>query len=218
MIHQLFNQHVIVVEASQISLHDELYPEERPYIRKAVAKRQLEYTTGRLCARQALKQLGIKRHPILVGSCREPLWPDGVTGSISHCDGYCGAVAARQDRFLGIGFDVEPAEPPLQPDIIDLVCREPEKRWLNNQPVSTIGFWAKLLFSAKESTYKCLFPSLQLELDFLDIEISIDMESERFQCQLVSDKVTQPLFRPDQLSGRFRISQNFIFTGATLSR
>ena len=60
-----------------------------------------------------------------LGPNRAPLWPRGIVGSISHCEGYCAVVAARQDRFAGLGLDVERGEP-LGRNLVKRVCRPTE--------------------------------------------------------------------------------------------
>ena len=62
----------------------------------------------RTCARIALGRLGLPPAPLLSGPKREPLWPDGVVGSITHCDGYRAVAVARADQLASIGIDAEP--------------------------------------------------------------------------------------------------------------
>lgn len=65
-------------------------PEEEPLIAKSVAKRRNEFITVRYCARQALSVLGIPEVPILKGDKGQPLWPDGIVGSMTHTEGFRG--------------------------------------------------------------------------------------------------------------------------------
>jgi 4'-phosphopantetheinyl transferase EntD len=83
-------------------------PEEEPLIAKSVAKRRNEFVTVRYCARQALEELGVPPVPILKGEKGEPCWPDGVVGSLTHCDGYRGAAVGRHDAMRSVGIDAEP--------------------------------------------------------------------------------------------------------------
>ena len=61
-----------------------LLPQELALIEGAVPKRVTEFATGRQCAREALRDLGIADVPILFGKDRCPLWPVGTVGSITH--------------------------------------------------------------------------------------------------------------------------------------
>ncbi len=44
---------------------------------------------------------------------REPLWPAGVVGSISHSGELAGAVVARASDAWSVGLDIELLDPPL---------------------------------------------------------------------------------------------------------
>ncbi len=83
-------------------------PEEEPLIARSVAKRRNEFITVRYCARQALGELGVPPVPILKGEKGEPCWPDGVVGSLTHCDGYRGAAVGRHESVRSVGIDAEP--------------------------------------------------------------------------------------------------------------
>ena len=83
-------------------------PEEEPLIAKSVAKRRNEFITVRYCARLALEELGVPPVPILKGDKGEPCWPDGVVGSLTHCEGFRGAAVGRHDAVRSVGIDAEP--------------------------------------------------------------------------------------------------------------
>lgn len=66
-----------------------------PHVARSVVKRQAEYYHGRLCARRALQSIGIHDFTVHTGKQREPVWPPGVIGSISHNGEFAVAVAMR---------------------------------------------------------------------------------------------------------------------------
>jgi phosphopantetheine--protein transferase-like protein len=141
--------------------------------------RKQEFLKARGCARNALLKLGVEKKPILIGSNREPLWPTDITGSISHCDGFCVAIVAKKRHINSIGIDIETNSvlpkkliPKLftKKEIIDI-------KYINTN--DKICFY-KTLFSAKESFYKFIFPFLQKKIDFKDIEIKLDNENRSF--------------------------------------
>lgn len=78
-----------------------------PEIQRAVVKRQAEFLAGRLAARQAIARLGISTVQLGTGYLRRPLWPNGVTGSITHTNTVSAAIAISADMVRGIGIDVE---------------------------------------------------------------------------------------------------------------
>src|ERR1700683_4772139 len=79
------------------------YPEEQAYVKRAVPHRRAEFSTGRWCAREAIKAVGAAPVPIPAGPRHGPLWPVGVMGSISHTSGICAAVAGLSSRYAAIG-------------------------------------------------------------------------------------------------------------------
>ena len=83
-------------------------PEEEPLIARSVAKRRNEFITVRHCAREALGKLDVGPVPILKGDKGEPCWPDGIVGSLTHCEGFRGAVVARAADVRSVGIDAEP--------------------------------------------------------------------------------------------------------------
>ena len=106
-----------------------LHVQEYDIVRDASRKRQLEFSTGRFCAKSALTRLGIDNFPVLRNQHREPLWPNDIIGSISHCKDLCGAVAARISDFKAVGFDIENIKA-LKQDISKVICTPKELKWL----------------------------------------------------------------------------------------
>ena len=98
---------VSAVETREDRLDIELFPEEELALGDAVEKRRREFVTGRACAREALAGLGLPPSPIGSGTKGEPLWPPGVTGSITHCEGYRASAVARSSSALMLGIDAE---------------------------------------------------------------------------------------------------------------
>ena len=83
----------------------------------------------RACAREALARLGVPAQPIPTGSRGEPLWPDGIVGSITHCDGYRACAVAAAADWLTIGVDAELDES-LPDGLIGDIALPEERRWL----------------------------------------------------------------------------------------
>jgi 4'-phosphopantetheinyl transferase EntD len=140
-----------------------LLPEEEPLVARAVQKRRSEFTTVRTCARIALAELGVGPVPVLSGPKREPLWPDGIVGSLTHCDGYRAAAVARVTDLASLGIDAEPHDA-LPEGILARVSLPEEQAHLRGLPAGI--HWDRLLFSAKESVYKTWFPLARRWLGF----------------------------------------------------
>src|SRR5262245_35993885 len=103
MIEELLPSHVAVAEMRGDYEPAYVFPEEASELCPAVITRREEFLTARTCARQALMQLGFPMLPIRRGKKREPIWPAGVVGSITHCQGYRAAAVAMQSDLIAIG-------------------------------------------------------------------------------------------------------------------
>lgn len=216
MIHTLFPDEVVTVEASAPMWRSEVYPEEKPYVARAVEKRQQEYAAGRRCCRQGLATLGITDFPIIPAASRAPIWPPGITGSISHCEGYCGVAITRTGEINGLGFDAEPTTHKApETDLIDLICTRTEKKWLAAAASQDRSYWFKLFFSAKESVYKAIYPSTSIDFNFLDIEIMFHPENLSFEVS-PAHWINLKLPAISILECRYESNSKHVFTGAVL--
>lgn len=140
-----------------------LWAEERIAMARAVPSRLAEFTAGRAAARAAMQALGLPELAIPMGPDRAPVWPAGVVGSMSHTGGICVALVGRTDQVSAIGVDLELNEP-LEPDLWAEVCSADERTYLNGLPDG--GRVARLIFSAKECSYKCIYPHVRTILGF----------------------------------------------------
>jgi 4'-phosphopantetheinyl transferase EntD len=151
----------------------------------AVPVRRREFATGRECARQALAGLGVPPVPIPRGERGQPMWPPGVTGSITHCAGYRAAAVAPAARAAALGIDAEPDES-LPSGVLDLVCLPAEREALSAlAAVRPELSWERLLFSAKESVYKAWYPLTGRWLDFTEAMLTIDADGGTFAARLL---------------------------------
>jgi 4'-phosphopantetheinyl transferase EntD len=151
-----------------------LFAEEEAAIARAVATRRREFATARQCARDALARLGLPPAPIVPGLRGAPGWPQGVVGSITHCQGYRAAAVALARDVITLGVDAEPDQP-LPDGVLEVIALPQEAQWLPRLAAAVPGpSWDRLLFSAKESVYKAWFPLARKWLDFKEAEITID--------------------------------------------
>ena len=161
-----------------------LYPQELELLgSKVVQKRRIEFCLGRGAAHIALKKIGLCNYPILKGIHNEPLWPKGVVGSISHCDEIALAAVALKEKSSGIGLDIERKDNNVE-GIKSEVCTIRELDWVNggNKQSSERII---MVFSAKESAFKALFPINGVFLNFLDAELIWDENKKSFSGRLL---------------------------------
>ncbi|HEV2634087.1 MAG TPA: 4'-phosphopantetheinyl transferase superfamily protein [Actinocrinis sp.] len=198
-----------------------LYPAEEEAVSKAVDKRRREYAWVRHCARQALGGLGVAPGPILSGPRREPLWPEGVVGSMTHCDGYRAAAVASTDVLLGIGLDAEP-HGPLPDGILDSITLPEERKHLDDLAGRMPQVhWQRLVFSAKESVYKAWFPQTGEWLGFHDASLLFTPAPEGpdqgvFTAQLLKSGLVLNGRPTAQLTGRWMVCRGLVITAVSL--
>ncbi|QES09269.1 4'-phosphopantetheinyl transferase superfamily protein [Streptomyces venezuelae] len=181
-----------------------LFPEEELLVAAARQGRRSEFGTARLCARRALTSLGLPAGPLLRGRRREPLWPSGAVGSITHCAGYRAAAVARDRDMLALGIDAEP-NGPLPADVLPVVAFGAEREWLSGYAAAHPGVhWDRLLFSAKESVYKVWYPLMGSWLGFEDVTVAMAPPGPaggRFRARIARSTAGSAL--PAELSGRW---------------
>ncbi|HTT36895.1 MAG TPA: 4'-phosphopantetheinyl transferase superfamily protein [Burkholderiales bacterium] len=206
---------VIVIEATESMWACPPTPAESHFVAKAVPARQREFQAGRAAARAALRELGVEGFDLLPGDRRQPIWPTGIVGSITHTAEYCAVAVGRKVQVLALGIDAEQCEP-LSPDLMHLICSAAEERMLRDRAGDSTGIWAKALFSAKESFYKAYFPETQISLGFHDVEVELRPEQGTFRASLTRDELPA-LFGRRELSGRVALHDGFIGTALAIA-
>ena len=151
----------------------ELHPAEAEDVARAVPKRIAEFAAGRACARAALAELGVNEFALRAAPDRQPLWPAGFIGTITHTAGFCAAAVAPRASMLAIGLDTEIVGAPTQ-DIWPTIARSEELAWVRTLPPGEQPAAVTLLFAVKEALYKCQYPLVGEWLDFHDLRVEAD--------------------------------------------
>jgi 4'-phosphopantetheinyl transferase EntD len=193
-------------------------PEEEPLIARAVAKRRNEFITVRHCARLALQQLGQQPVPILKGEKGEPHWPDGIVGSLTHTQGFRGAVVARQAAVRSVGIDAEPHDV-LPNGVLDSITIAEERAEMTTLPHGL--HWDRILFCAKEATYKAWFPLTRRWLGFEDAHVVFDTDpgaetAGQFVSKILIDGATLSGSDLTALRGRWSVQRGLVLTAIVL--
>ncbi|MDJ0821987.1 MAG: 4'-phosphopantetheinyl transferase superfamily protein [Paracoccaceae bacterium] len=181
-----------------------LVPEEATYVKGCHPKRRAEFTAGRDCANAALAALGASTGIVGIGPDRRPIWPTGYTGTITHCDGLCLAVASLSSRAQWLGSDAEPNA--VLPRGVAPRVLSPDEQAAQRQSGQTDRIW----FSAKECVFKALYPVVQEFFGFEHAHIEPRVGDGTFSAFLspwLRDKVDT-----DRLSGHLFVSPEFIVT------
>ncbi|WOA53279.1 4'-phosphopantetheinyl transferase family protein [Dickeya solani] len=188
--------------------HDSLFHlyqiDKAGYLDRAVVKRRAEYLAGRFCAAQALKKWGIYVRHIGRGEHGEPLWPEGMIGSISHCHNRAVALVGDATGKIGVGIDVEDE---ISHEVISNVLAQT----LDEHEIALISadsarFQAcfTLFFSLKESFFKAAYGNVGhyfgfeaisiFKIDFVNQSMDFVLK-ETLSPQLVKGKTARGYFR-----------------------
>lgn len=175
--HDLFPFHAVVRD---IVVEDEHDPRLSPLIGEervsqppgAGEKRRREYRAGRHLAREALLQLGTEPAPVSSRDRGMPVFPEGVSGSLTHTGrrrSYVACVVTRE--VPAVGLDAEEWRA-LSPAMIERVLQTDEREALeeaNRDGELDPAYLGLVAFSAKESVYKCAYPLYGEFLSFHDV-------------------------------------------------
>jgi 4'-phosphopantetheinyl transferase EntD len=176
------------------------YAAEEKLIVKSASQRRNAFRAGRCVARQALAQLGCAPAAILAHPQKDPIWPPGFVGSITHSERIALAIAATEDLIQAVGVDLE-QEVRLEPRLVPTVCRPDES---SQEPMfAALGIdHAKLTFVAKEAVYKAIFPRQRAVLAFHCLRLRFQIAQGSFQVSLAA--------APDQRFTRIRGTGRFL--------
>lgn len=141
-----------------------------PQLLQAAARRRAEFIAGRRCVAEAIRHLTGQRVFPGMGEDRAPIWPEGVIGAISHSRDRAIALAGSNSRFCGIGIDIEKL-------LIEEEARDIAPQALTANERHSLGkdidpFMTGLIFSAKESLFKALYPTVKRLFFFEAAELS----------------------------------------------
>lgn len=194
-----------------------LFSDEAQYVGRAVPGRIEEFAAGRLCARRALAEFGLHDFPVRMNADRRPRWPAPLVGSITHTIGICGAAVAERRRFRAIGLDMEIVGRVTQ-EIWPSICTPVETDWLDALPEPEQSRCAALIFSAKESFYKCQYGVTREWLEFGDVALDLpssNLDSGAF-CVRIRRKSTASALSRTPSVARFAFHGNLVVTGVVL--
>lgn len=182
-------------------------------LHSALPKRQAEFLAGRALARLALLQSGATQTHIPIGPDRAPVWPPGFSGSLSHARGHA-ACLVRQGPAL-VGVDVETL---LQGNALravrQLSCTASDRALIDAAGWPE-GALETLVFSAKETLFKLLYPVVRRHFGFAAARLVAPPEAG-----LITLALTETL-HPDLPEGRrfalhFRLCEDHVLSWATL--
>jgi 4'-phosphopantetheinyl transferase EntD len=184
---------------------------------RAAESRRREFATARACARTALARLGFPAVAVPPGLGGAPQWPEGVTGSITHCVGYRAAVVGLTRDVVSLGVDAEPNEALPDDEMLGLIALDEERVRISEFAAAMPGIaWDRLLFSAKESVYKTWFPLALCWLGFESADITMNPDEGTFAARLLVQGPPVNGAPLTHLSGRWLADQGLLVTAIVI--
>lgn len=201
------------------SLFDQLSIICPPSVQASVIKRQAEFLAGRVAARSSILQISphiTQPIKIEIGVNRAPIWPKCFTGSITHSRSRAISVAKQRhdasDPRDYIGVDVE--------DIIDVDLSSEFEGSIYTHQDRNIAFVSELppniamtlIFSAKESLFKAIYPFVGEYFGFDKARVTkLDVSSKLVELRLDNQFASMHNLQIDYLC-RFEIDEASVFT------
>lgn len=153
--------HHVTFDPTTFTDADLLWLPHHAELANAGRKRKAEHLAGRIAAAHALPDHTVPG----IGPSGEPLWPEGISGSITHSGTQAMAVIVSHPDAR-VGIDCEAILPDREArEIQDGVIDVQEAMCLTRSGYP-FALALTLTFSAKESLFKALFPQVKTFMDF----------------------------------------------------
>lgn len=184
-------------------------------IQQSVTKRRAEYLAGRYAAQQALLMLGFENRQIKSSIHRCPIWPNNVLGSITHVTDIALCATALNNSVYFLGIDIEAYIGIETIEAIKYSIIDTNEECLLLQLPLPFPKAFSLVFSAKESLFKALYPKVGRYFDFSSVRInSICLDKNTF-CFSLQEQLSTEYKVGHQINGHFGFTDNHVITLVT---
>ncbi|WP_428943560.1 4'-phosphopantetheinyl transferase family protein [Pantoea sp. FN060301] len=153
------------------ALFDDMAIPRPQHLGQAVRKRRAEYLASRAVVRCALQRWGADDYILGNGPQREPLWPEGIRGSLSHTHQRISLLLTRTDSGKQPGVDCERLLLPGKAEALQERIIHPAERKILQHSGLSFATGLTAAFSVKESLYKALYPQLGQFMSFREATI-----------------------------------------------
>lgn len=159
-------------------------------LQSASPKRIEEFLAGRFCALKAIEKLDVELKDLPVGEHREPIWLEGIVGSIAHTKGIAIAIVGDTKKLQMIGVDIEGiVTTGKRLSVQKTVLTEKDFELMNSFSEDLHNKVFTIIFSAKEAIYKALYPQIKKYFGFHEANIkSIDLDAGKIELIIRDEK------------------------------
>lgn len=184
-----------------------------PQIENFHPERRKEFILGRVCAARAMEKLtGDARlgHFLPIGEAKEPLWPRGLVGSITHNRSQ--VICAISNQLKGIGIDLE-ERGRLKENVSKKILHADD---LETHDLFEVQDLHTLIFSGKESLYKTLHPIVGKYFGFFSAAVT-SVGDHTFIIELL-EKLSENYSPASEclFQGVYQMDESSIFTAIEL--
>lgn len=187
----------------------------------AVPKRKAEFLAGRYSAKQLARALEISRVDsieVKIGLHREPIWPLGLKGSITHNGSTAICLMSKSPQVCSLGIDIETImSEDLARNISSQICNKQEVQLLLSQEIIKRKA-ITLIFSAKESIFKALYSKVGKYFDFDEaVLMDVNLSNSRM-CYQLNRSFARKYSVPSLVEVDFMINDEVVVTAVTCTR
>jgi len=202
------------VDEYQRSLYDKLGIVFPPDFRRAALKRQAEFLAGRYAAKEVMRNSNIDKEVIKtvgIGTHRCPIWPTKFTGSITHNNSkaICAVTDSNPNVQLGIDFE-DYISSAVVLEIENNIHSNDEKQLLTSQGISDC-IATTIIFSAKESLFKALYPRVKKYFGFEEAIVKAANVKDGYLTLVVANDLVKDYFIADQYICYFCLTEIGVF-------
>ncbi|MEP0985159.1 4'-phosphopantetheinyl transferase superfamily protein [Ekhidna sp.] len=183
---------------------NELHPEEKKLMENYEPRRKRDFIRGRYCAHQCLSKID-SRKPIGKDADGSPVWPGGITGSISHCSQMAGSIAARKEEYVSVGLDIELIGR-IEREIWSILFTENERIFIAKKTSIEQKKYSTVIFSLKEAYFKMMHPITKIGLEPKHIEVDFGFDKIN-----ISSK-TDSRYSNEDLTVDFKIMNDIVIS------
>lgn len=177
--------YLLQLDYDALGYHDDLFVQLGiyfpPTVQRSAIKRKAEFLAGRLAVSHLIsRRFNVQNSYVAIGDDRSPVWPTGLIGSISHTSNTAVCLLGLQSKISLLGVDIEDRmSSQTVDDIKGIVVSAKEERRCALCLSLALNDVIAIVFSAKESLFKSLYPKVLAYFDFFAAElVSIDMHQQ----------------------------------------
>jgi len=203
------------IDQFEPDLLDQLATNPPPHIQQACRSRQASFLAGRLLASSCLQVINAASLQVQVGRQREPIWPKGYTGSITHKNNIVAAISTPSATG-NVGIDYENWLPQNKATKLARAILSPDEYEQQLHHVNSKHM--TLCFSAKETLFKALYPQVQAYFSFQAARItSVQWQEGTYVIELL-EQLTPDLSSYRAFQGHFSSTKQGLLTWMQVSK